>query len=621
MDVPDGDGRGYSQPAPARSCITSTPPTIAVVSSARNSLPVHRQPEKRIMLGKGGDTCGQGTALVADYEDEARLHQMGYKQELKRGLSLLSNFGIAFTILSIPTSLLPFIYFSLFAGGPRGMLITWPIVSFFSLLVGLSMSEIVSTYPTSGGLYYWSAQLAGPKLAPIFSFFTGWYNFLGQWALTSATAFVFGQQFAAFFYITGIFNSANADSTTYTYKALVLAGAFICIMVSSLVNSLPVTVLDALGRICLFTNVVGLIIIIFAVGFGPGAAKVSLNDLINSWANDTGYSDGYAAYISILAAALTYTGYDSAAHLAEETGNVSVRGPRAILGSIVMCFPIGWITIGLVLSAIPPAMYDAIASSPATTSTVVDIFVGSVGHKGAIALNAIMLFIALTCTYSLQATHMRQSFAFSRDHGLPFSAWLHYVDPTTQIPIRILYVLAVLDFLLLLPLLQSLVFFSAINSIGVTGTYICYSLPIGLRFIRAHHFPKGPFNLGWWGIPNALISLVYLLMASVALILPTENAPLPPATAVSEYLRRFNWAPAMVGGLGVLLGLAWVAGVRDHFKGPKIDAVTAQTFRTEDFKQAGLEVVMSTAECDTRSQPSHGSGGMACRDGSALGLL
>ncbi|KAF5945526.1 hypothetical protein HYC85_015754 [Camellia sinensis] len=44
------------------------------------------------------------------------------------------------------------------------------------MFVGLSMAEICSSYPTSGGLYYWSAKLAGPKWAPFASWITGWFD-------------------------------------------------------------------------------------------------------------------------------------------------------------------------------------------------------------------------------------------------------------------------------------------------------------------------------------------------------------------------------------------------------------------------------------------------------------
>jgi hypothetical protein len=41
-----------------------------------------------------------GLAVVATSDTE-RLHQMGYAQELHRGLSRFSNFAISFTIISI----------------------------------------------------------------------------------------------------------------------------------------------------------------------------------------------------------------------------------------------------------------------------------------------------------------------------------------------------------------------------------------------------------------------------------------------------------------------------------------------------------------------------------------
>ena len=36
--------------------------------------------------------------------------------------------------------------------------------------------QICSAFPTSGGLYFWSAQLAGAKWSPFASWITGWYT-------------------------------------------------------------------------------------------------------------------------------------------------------------------------------------------------------------------------------------------------------------------------------------------------------------------------------------------------------------------------------------------------------------------------------------------------------------
>ena len=52
------------------------------------------------------------------------------------------------------------------------------------------MAEIASAYPTAGGLYYWSAKLAKSKPGA-WSWFTGWFNLLGQVAVTAGIDYGF----------------------------------------------------------------------------------------------------------------------------------------------------------------------------------------------------------------------------------------------------------------------------------------------------------------------------------------------------------------------------------------------------------------------------------------------
>ncbi len=48
-------------------------------------------------------------------------------------------------------------------GGPVVMVWGWIVVSFFSLVIAACLAELVSAFPTSGGLYYWSWILAPSK--------------------------------------------------------------------------------------------------------------------------------------------------------------------------------------------------------------------------------------------------------------------------------------------------------------------------------------------------------------------------------------------------------------------------------------------------------------------------
>src|SRR6201996_9790281 len=90
--------------------------------------------------------------------DDARLHQLGYAQELRRSLSGFSNFAVSFTIISILSGCLTLYGVGLNTGGPVALIWGWPLVGAFVVLVGLGMAEVRSSYPTAGGLYYWAAK-------------------------------------------------------------------------------------------------------------------------------------------------------------------------------------------------------------------------------------------------------------------------------------------------------------------------------------------------------------------------------------------------------------------------------------------------------------------------------
>ena len=92
-----------------------------------------------------------------------------------------SNFAISFTIISILSGTLTLYGTGLNYGGPVMEAYGWPIVSVFVIIVGLGMAEIASKYPTAGGLYYWASKMGGP----VWGWFTGWFNLIGQIAITA----------------------------------------------------------------------------------------------------------------------------------------------------------------------------------------------------------------------------------------------------------------------------------------------------------------------------------------------------------------------------------------------------------------------------------------------------
>ena len=118
-------------------------------------------------------------------DDEKHLASLGYKQELERSWSGFSNFAISFSIISILAGCFTTFGQAWNNGGPVAISWGWPIISAFILLIGFTMSELVSAYPTSGGIYWWAAKMGGPAAG----FFTGWLNLIGLIAVTASVAY------------------------------------------------------------------------------------------------------------------------------------------------------------------------------------------------------------------------------------------------------------------------------------------------------------------------------------------------------------------------------------------------------------------------------------------------
>src|SRR5919199_4384340 len=117
--------------------------------------------------------------------DEARLAELGYRQELARAWSSFTNFAISFTIISVLAGTFTTFGQAWNSGGPIAISIGWPVICAFVLLVAVSMSELTSAFPTAGGPYWWAARLGGAG----WSWFTGWFNIAGLLGIVASVAY------------------------------------------------------------------------------------------------------------------------------------------------------------------------------------------------------------------------------------------------------------------------------------------------------------------------------------------------------------------------------------------------------------------------------------------------
>ena len=65
----------------------------------------------------------------------------------------------------------------------------WLVMSSIYICVAVSLGEIASRYPVSGGLYYWSHRLSPPSIASLVSYIVGWIAVVGNVTVTLSVNF------------------------------------------------------------------------------------------------------------------------------------------------------------------------------------------------------------------------------------------------------------------------------------------------------------------------------------------------------------------------------------------------------------------------------------------------
>lgn len=135
----------------------------------RNDVETNRNGSKHIL---------QSEELSA--ADRELADKFGYKPVFKREFGWLSAFSFAVSISGLFSTVTTTFIYPLEAGGSASAVWCWLISGLGCMCIACSVAELVSAYPTSGGLYYTIQHLAPAEWVPSLSWVTGWLNLLGQ---------------------------------------------------------------------------------------------------------------------------------------------------------------------------------------------------------------------------------------------------------------------------------------------------------------------------------------------------------------------------------------------------------------------------------------------------------
>jgi amino acid transporter len=286
--------------------------------------------------------------------------------------------------------------------------------------------------------------------------------------------------------------------------------------------------------------------------------------------NNSGFGSGmlwfYVLPLGFLLTQYTITGFDSCAHISEETHGAADNAAKGVWRSIFYSAVIGWVLLLAITFAAADA--GAITDAGGTSIAVFNQAMGASWVKLVLIISTVgQLFCGMSCLTSSS----RMCYAFSRDGAIPgWRLWSKVNDK--QIPFNAVLLMAGLALLITLPALKGNskgfpVAFFAVVSIAVIGLYIAYVIPIYLRWRHAHKFQAGPWTNGEkyrWMNP---IAVVWVAIITVIFILPTTPAGVPWDKAFTW--SSVNYAPLVTGGVILAVGIWWLVSARHTFTGPR----------------------------------------------------
>ncbi|CDO68771.1 hypothetical protein BN946_scf184989.g37 [Trametes cinnabarina] len=501
------------------------------------------------------DTRSFGSSS-SDLNDDNKLLQIGYVPSFKREFSNLATISFAFSIMGLCSSVATTFNSPLFLGGPASVTWCWILGATMCFTLGASIAEIVSAFPTCGGLYTASAQLVPRKHRAIVGWVVGWLNILGQILGLSSTEFGLANMIWS-----AVVVGKDGDFTITAGKSVGLFAGLL--VLHGILNCLATRQLARLTTGFVFINIgATLIIIIVLLATTPRSEMHSAAYVFGSEGviNQTGgWNTGIAFLFGLLSVQWTVNDsecllfqdldYDATAHISEEVKRAAVAAPSAIF----IAGLIGWL-LNIVLVLCSGPLENLASSTTISGSAFLEIMVLRMGKPGALFLWT-----------ALQAAS-RTVYAFSRDKGLPDRGFFGHVSSWTQTPLRAIWFVTIIGILPGLLDLASTIAVNAIFAMTAMALDLSYIIPIFFRRWYRNHpevqFTPGPFYMGdgiigWIANINCIL---WTLFVCVIFALPTVL----PVTG-----QTMNYAAPITGGV-ILLSLVWYAiGGHRHYKGPQ----------------------------------------------------
>lgn len=439
------------------------------------------------------DPAAVEVASASIDDDQELLQKLGYKQELNRALGLFSSFGVQFTSIAIASGIYTTIVVGFGFFGPASF---WSFVVgglLQVLFVGLAVSELVSAFPLSGGVYQIISRITPARWL---AWQSGWWLVIAHTVATAAVAVSLVPFLADWF---GWKDLSGFQTSLF---------AFVLVALVTIVNLAGVKAAAVLNNVGVVAEVVGIVLVIGALLL----VKHPTQPL--SILTDSGGTATHGWFIPFLFAmilpAYAISSFDATGNAAEETKNAAKIAPLGTVLANISAYLVGLVLVFLVMRAIPDVA--GVMGSDTPMKYVLD---SAVGTTITTIFEVIAILALLSTMAMLQLTGVRVLWSQSRDGQMPGAGWLRKVS-RQRIPINATFVCAILS--------AVFVFWSSALSVLAALTALAWALAYGvvvaagLRAVVKRGLPAHPWRLGALSVPVFVVAVVWSVVLCVLLV-------------------------------------------------------------------------------------------------------
>jgi amino acid transporter len=438
----------------------------------------------KLMSSNPPPSAGDEALDASAASDSDYLASLGYQQELKRGLGLLSSFGVQFSSIAVVSASYTTLVVGLGFFGPASFW-SWVIGGTLQVFaVGLAIAELVSAYPLAGGVYQINNRILRQAKGRLFrSNWLGWQT--GWWIVIAHTVAVSTLAWSMVPFVASWFGVAAPSTIATLWWALGI------VALVSIVNFIGVKVAATVNNIGVLAELIGgAMIIVALLVVHHHTQPVSI---VNNTAGTVSHGEWFKPFLfAFILPAYIISSFDSSGNAAEETHGASRKAPLGLLAANSTAWVYGMVMMFLLYLAIP-----SVKGVMASVTPVHYILTSAVGEGFTTVVQALVIAALTACCAILQLTAARVLWSQARDGQMPGAGWMKKVS-RNQVPFNATLTAFAMSVIFLIVAANSATALAILAAMTALAWALSYGVTVttGLWALMTHRLPKRPFSTG-----------------------------------------------------------------------------------------------------------------------------